>query len=266
MNLKKKNTAFSKKRIKSKSKPYPKKEKTHAKEGVRLNKFIANTGICSRREADKFIEAGVVTVNGVGVTKMGTRVKLTDEVKFNGKKLKSEALRYILLNKPKNYSGRINYTGHHTSVMLLIKNACKEKVYPVDKLNKLETGLLLFTNDTDIAKKLSSSKRNIKQIFQATLDKKLTQEDLEKIREGLFLNGKTIKFDSISYIKGKDKTEIGIENSIGGIKQIKKILERFKYKITKLDRVFFAGLTKKDLPRKHYRDLTQNEINILNRI
>ena len=205
MNLKKKNTAFSKKRIKSKYKPYPKKEKTHPKEGVRLNKFIANTGICSRREADKFIEAGVVTVNGVGVTKMGARVKLTDEVKFNGKKLKSEALRYILLNKPKNYSGRINYTGHHTSVMLLIKNACKEKVYPVDKLNKLETGLLLFTNDTDIAKKLSSSKRNIKQIFQATLDKKLTQEDLEKIREGLFLNGKTIKFDSISYIKGKDK-------------------------------------------------------------
>ena len=160
----------------------------------------------------------------------------------------------------------MNYSAHHSSVMFLIKNACKERIYPIDKLNKLETGLLLFTNDTELAKKLSSSKKNIKQIFQVTLDKKLTQEHLEKIREGLFLNGKTIKFDSISYIKGKNKTEIGIENSMGGIKRIKKILEKFNYQITKLDRVFFAGLTKKDLPRKYYRALTQNEINILKRI
>ena len=233
---------------------------------MRLNKFIANAGICSRREADKFIEAGVVKVNGVGVTEMGLRVSKTDEIKFNGQRLKSDPPRYVLLNKPKNYSGRVDSALSTTSVMQLIKQACKERVYPVDKLNKTETGLLLFTNDTDLAKKLGSSKKNIKEIYQITLDKNLSQVHLENIREGIFMNGRTINIDSISYINGKDKNEIGIENSNGGIKLVKQLFEKINFKIIKLDRVFLGGLTKKDLPRKHYRHLTQDEINILKRL
>tara|TARA_B110000003_G_scaffold274511_1_gene314677 strand:+ start:864 stop:1655 length:792 start_codon:yes stop_codon:yes gene_type:complete len=242
-------------------------EKRSSDDGkIRLNKFIANAGVCSRREADKFIEAGVVSVNGLGITEMGFRVSLTDEVKFNGQRLKSEKLRYILLNKPKNYSGRIDNQTSTTSVMQLIKSACKEKVLPVDKLNKIETGLLLFTNDTDLAKKLGRSKKNIKEIYQITLDKRLNQSDLENIRDGIFLNGRSVKLDLISYIKGKDKNELGIENSNGGIKSVKQVFERLNYNIVRLDRVFIGGLTKKDLPRKHYRHLTKEEINILRRL
>ena len=233
---------------------------------MRLNKFIANAGICSRREADKFIEAGVVTVNGVGVTEMGLRVSKTDEIKFNGQRLKSDTPRYVLLNKPKNYSGRVDSASSTTSVMQLINSACKERIFPVDKLNKTETGLLLFTNDTDLAKKLGASKKNIKEIYQITLDKNLSQVHLENIREGVFMNGKTIKLDSISYISGKDKNELGIENSNGGIKLVKALFEKLNYKVIKLDRVFLGGLTKKDLPRKHYRHLTQDELNILRRL
>ena len=233
---------------------------------TRLNKFIANAGICSRREADKFIEAGVVTVNGVGITEMGFRVNPTDEVKFNGQRLKSDPPRYVLLNKPKNYSGRVDSNTSTVSVMQLIRHACKEKIYPVDKLNKSEMGLLLFTNDTDLAKKLGGSKKNIKEILQITLDKSLSQTDLEKIREGIFMNGKTIKLDLISYINGKEKNELGVENSNGGIKLVKNLFEKIGYKLIKLDREFLGGLTKKDLPRKHYRHLSNEEINILKRL
>lgn len=233
---------------------------------MRLNKFIANAGICSRREADKFIEAGVVTVNGVGITEMGHRVSSNDIVKFNGQRLKSDTLRYVLLNKPKNYSGRVESRTATSSVMQLIAAACKEKVYPIDKLNKSETGLLLFTNDSDLAKKLTNKSQKVKAIYQITLDKNLTQTDLEKIREGFMIHGKTCSFDSISYIKNKDKNEIGIEHSRGGTKYVKNIFEKFNYQIIKLDRVFFGGLTKKDLPRKYYRHLTQEELNILKRL
>ena len=233
---------------------------------MRLNKFIANAGICSRREADKFIEAGVVTVNGVGVTEMGFRVSATDEVKFNGQRLKSDTPRYVLLNKPKNYSGRVDSGSNTVSVMQLVKQACKERLFPVDKLNKSETGLLLFTNDTDLAKKLGGSKKNVKEIYQITLDKNLSQTHLENIREGVFMNGRIIKLDSISYINGKDKNELGIENSNGGTKLVKQLFEKLGYRTVKLDRVFLGGLTKKDLPRKHFRHLTQDEINILRRL
>ena len=241
-------------------------KKSDGTEKTRLNKFIANTGICSRREADKFIEAGVVTVNGVGVTEMGLRINPTDEVKFNGQRLKSDTPRYVLLNKPKNYSGRIDSATSTVSVMQLIKPACRERIYPVDKLNKSETGLLLFTNDTALAKKLGRSKKNIKEIYQITLDKNLSQIHLENIREGLFINGRTVKLDLISYINGKDKNEIGIENSNGGIKLVKQSFEKLGYQTIKLDRVFLGGLTKKDLPRKHFRHLTQEEINVLRRL
>ena len=211
---------------------------------MRLNKFIANAGICSRREADKFIEAGVGSVNGEGVTEMGLRVSPTDKVKFNGQRLKSETPRYILLNKPKNYSGRIESGTQTTSVMSLVAPACKERVVPIDKLNKNDTGLLLFTNDTNLAKKLSNKSQSIKSIYQLTLDKSLIQNDLDNIKEGIFMNGRTHTFDSISYIKNKDKNEIGIEHNRGGIKYLKGIFEKLNYGITRLDRVFFGGLTK----------------------
>ena len=233
---------------------------------IRLNKFIANAGICSRREADKFIEAGVVTVNGIGVTEMGYKVIPTDIVKFNGQKLNSDTPRYILLNKPKNYSGRVDSASKTTSVMQLIQKACKERIYPIDKLNKMETGLLLFTNDTDLAKKITSIRQKIKAIYQLTLDKNLSQPHLENIREGIFINGRKVLLDSIAYLNGKDKNELGVENSIGGIKLIKQLFEKKGYKIIKLDRVFLGGLTKKYLPRKHYRHLSNEEINILKRL
>ena len=233
---------------------------------VRLNKFISNTGICSRRDADKFIEAGVVTVNGIGITEMGYRVSSTDTVKFNDQRLKSEPSRYVLLNKPKNYSGRIESGTQTTSVMSLISSACKEIIYPIDKLNKFETGLLLFTNDTTLAKKIGSRNQVIKSIYQITLDKNLSQIDLEKIREGVFMNGKSNTFNSISYIQNKEKKEVGVEHSRGGIKYIKEIFKKLNYSVTKLDRVFLGGLTKKNLPRKHYRHLSQEEINILKRL
>jgi len=233
---------------------------------IRLNKFIANAGICSRREADKFIEAGVVTVNGIGITEMGYKVSSIDIIKFNGQKINSETPRYVLLNKPKNYSGRIHSRTQTTTVMSLISSACKEKIYPIDKLNKHETGLLIFTNDTVLAKKLNNRNKSIKSIYQITLDKNLTQIDLEKIRTGLFNNGKKNTFDSISYIKNKAKNELGIEHSKGGIKYLKEIFEKLNYNIIKLDRVFFGGLTKKNLPRKHYRHLSKDEITILKRL
>lgn len=232
----------------------------------RLNKFIAHAGICSRREADKFIEAGLVTVNGVGVTQMGYRVSASDIVRFNGQKLKSETPRYVLLNKPKNYSGRIDSKTKTTSVMTLVASACKERIYPIDKLYKVETGLLLFTNDTDLAKKLSSKNQKIKSIYQITLQKNLIQKDLETIKEGVFINGRSYTFDSISYIQNKNKNEIGIEHSKGGTKYLKNIFEKLGYTIIRLDRVFFGGLTKKDLPRKHFRHLTEIELNILKRL
>ena len=246
-----------------------KKEKIQEKKTdgkVRLNKFISNAGICSRREADKFIQAGVVSVNGIGITEMGYRVNPTDVIKFNNQTLKSETLRYVLLNKPKNYSGRIDSGAKTASVISLISSACKEQIYPIDKLTKLETGLLIFTNDTVLTKKLASKKQPIKSIYQITLDKKLAQNDLEKIRSGIFINGKKNTLHSISYIKNKEKNEIGVEHNKGGIKYIKEIFKLLNYRITKLDRVFFGGLTKKNLPRKHYRNLSESEINILKRL
>jgi len=241
-------------------------QKTITDGKIRLNKFISNTGICSRREADKFIEAGVVSVNGIGITQMGYRVHPTDIIKFNNQKIKSETLRYILLNKPKNYSGRIDSGTKTASVMSLISSACKEQIYPIDKLTKLETGLLIFTNDTALAKKLASRNQILKSIYQITLEKNLTQHDLEKIRSGVFLNGKMKNFDTISYIQNKEKNEIGVEHSRGGTKHVKEVFKKLNYRITKLDRVFFGGLTKKNLPRKHYRNLTESEINILKRL
>ena len=229
-----------------------KNEKDINKKKIRLNKFISNSGICSRREADKFIEAGVVTVNGIAITKMGYKINPTDLVKFNSQKVKSETLRYVLLNKPKNYSVRESSTIQGKSVLSLVLSACKEKIYPIDRLNKSETGLLLFTNDTTLSKKIIEKNHRNKSIYQISLNKNLSNEDLNKIRNGVILNGKKHIFDSISHVKNKQKNEIGIENTQIGIKHIKEIFQKLNYTITKLDRVFFCGLSKKNLPLKTF--------------
>lgn len=248
--------------MKTHRKKYSKKEKTCTK--VRLNKFIANSGICSRREADKFIEAGVIKVNGVSVTEMGYKINASDNVKFNNETINSETARYILLNKPKNYSEKTKNIEKNS--INLVSSACKERIYPVDRLNNIETGLLLFTNDSDLKKKLSNKSLLVKSVYEITLDKNLILADFDKIKKGFFINGKKRYLDSISYVYKKPKNEIGIEHSFGGIPYIKNIFESLNYNIKKLDRVFFGGLTKKNLPRKKYRHLAKDEISILKRI
>ena len=233
---------------------------------MRLNKYIAHAGICSRREADTFIEAGVVKVNGKVITEMGYKVNTTDEVRFNNSRIKSQTPRYLLLNKPKNYSGRMENSPNKKDVFRLIKGACKESVLPTCRLGKNSTGLLLFTNDNLIAKKLSNPKKRVKEIYHLQLDKKLSAPDLKKIQNGLVIDGKKVMPDKISYIENKDKNEIGIEVSIGGIKGVNQTFEQLGYNVSWIDRVFFAGLTKKDLPRKKYRFLNIDEINLLKRI
>ena len=233
---------------------------------VRLNKFIANSGICSRREADKFIKAGVVEVNGVGIIEMGYKVSLTDVVKFNGSRIKAEKLRYVLLNKPKNFSSRNDNNDKIYSVNRLVEKTCKERIYPIDKLNKTDTGLLLFTNDVELSIRLTKKTKRIKTIYQIQLNKNLVQKDLEKIRSGVILDSRKYILDKISYLKGKEKSELGVEVSLGGVKLVKQLFTKLGYNVVRLDRVFFAGLIKKDLPRKHYRHLTNSEVNILKRI
>ena len=228
---------------------------------IRLNKFIANSGLCSRREADKFIEAGVVTVNGKGITELGHKVNPTDIIKFNNQKINAEQFRYLVLNKPKNYTTKIQNNKNILSVMNLISSSCKETIYPMDKLNKSETGLLIFSNDVDLLKKIGSKTKKIKSIYHIKLDKNLKQKDLEYIK-----NADKKKIDMISYIKNSKKNEVGVEHSFGGIKYIKEIFLNLNYKILQMDRVFLAGLTKKNLPRQHYRHLTKTEINILKRL
>ncbi|MBC8266381.1 MAG: rRNA pseudouridine synthase [Flavobacteriales bacterium] len=233
---------------------------------MRLNKYIAHAGICSRREADTFIQAGVVKVNGKVITQMGYKVKLTDEVKFNDAKIKSETLRYLLLNKPKNYSGRMENSPNKKDVFQLIKGACKEEIYPINRMGKNNTGLLFFTNDTELAKKLTNPKKRIKEIYHVSLDKDLKLTDLKKIQAGLIIASKKINIEKISYIENKEKNEIGIEITFGGTKLINQIFEQLKYNVSWIDKVFFAGLSKKDLPRKKCRFLTEDEINLLKRI
>ena len=239
-------------------------KKSFSNKKIRLNKFIANTGICSRREADKFIEAGVVTVNGKSITKMGSLISLTDVIRFNNEILKTDTSRYILLNKPKNYS--LSNSKKEKTIKHLLKNACKEEIYPIDKLHKTESGLLLLTNDYDLLKKLSKKNQKIKVIYQITLNKKLTQKDLDIIKNETVKNFGGNLITNISYITNEEKNVIGIETKKGATNFIKKRFEKLDYTITGLDRVFIAGLTKKNLPRKHYRHLSKKEISILKRL
>ena len=232
---------------------------------IRLNKYISNSGICSRREADKFIEAGIVSVNGKVITQMGFKVNRNDIIKFNDSIIKNQKLKYLLLNKPKNYTSSFKDAYKKNSVISLIKGKCKENLFSIGKLNKKSTGLLLFSNDNDLNKKLTKKSLRIKSIYQATLNRNLVDVDLKKIKEKKW-NELGIKINEISYSNLKDKKEIGLE-IIGPTKNVvEKIFDKFNYQTTKVDRVYYAGLTKKNLARKESRFLTEEEVSILKRL
>lgn len=231
---------------------------------IRLNKFIANSGVCSRREADTLIASGTITVNGKIVTELGTKISPTDTVHYDNQRLSTEKLRYILLNKPKDYITTSTDPRERKTVMLLIRDACRERVYPVGRLDRNTTGVLLFTNDGKLAKKLTHPRYGIKKIYHVELDKALTANDLNKIREGIELDDGFIKVDTIEYIlDGKSKKEIGIELHSGKNRIVRRIFEQLDYQVVKLDRVSFAGLTKKNLQRGKWRFLDEKEVNFL---
>ena len=229
-------------------------------EGIRLNKYISNAGICSRREADVYIASGNAQVNEKVITEMGYKVKPTDIVKFDGSVISPETKRYLLLNKPKNYITSTDDEKGRKTVLELIANACNERLYPVGRLDRNTTGLLMFTNDGDMIKKLTNPKHPVKKLYHVSLDKKLALADLQKISDNLTIEDKRVFVDEISYIANESKSEIGIQINSGRNKIIQKIFEHFRYKVVKLDRVVFADLTKKNLPRGRYRMLTTQEV------
>ena len=231
---------------------------------VRLNKFIANAGICSRREADELILAGVISVNGKVVTELGLRVGPNDGVKYGDQTIRAEKSVYLVLNKPKDFITTLDDPMNRRTVMSLVSNACKERIFPVGRLDRNTTGLLLFTNDGDLAKILTHPKHLNKKIYHVYTDKNVKREDLEKIQAGFQLDDGFIKADAVSYV-GDQSKQIGIELHSGRNRIVRRIFEHFGYNVKKLDRVFFAGLTKKDLPRGKWRFLTEDEINILKR-
>ncbi len=229
-------------------------------DGIRLNKFISNSGICSRREADTYIEHGSVTVNGKLVTEMGYKVKPGDEVRFDGTLISPEKKRYILLNKPKNYITTMDDDRGRKTVMDLVEGATKERIYPVGRLDRMTTGLLLFTNDGELAKKLTHPKHNVRKLYHASLDRKLDLSDLEKLRGDVIIEGRKVFIDAVSYVEGQARSEVGIEIHSGRNRIVRKIFEHVGYKVVKLDRVIFAGMTKKNLPRGRWRELTTQEV------
>lgn len=228
--------------------------------GMRLNKYIANSGMCSRRDADIYISAGNVQVNGQVVTEMGYKVKLTDEVKFDGRRVNPEKKEYVLLNKPSGFFVTGSLEKGDRTVMGLISGASKSKLSPVGKLDTRASGLLLFTNDGTLAKNLSTPKNGLRQIYHVELDKNLDHEDLEKIRAGVLLEDGKVNVNEISYIENQPKRQVGIEMKSTKPHIVQRLFKKLDYEIVKLDRVVYGGLTKKDLPRGRYRHLTQQEI------
>ncbi|MDR3696264.1 pseudouridine synthase [Mucilaginibacter sp.] len=228
---------------------------------IRLNRYISNAGICSRRKADELIAAGVVSVNGVVISELGHKVDpLKDEVRYNGEMLKREKMVYVLLNKPKDYITTTEDPHERRTVMNLVEKASKERIYPIGRLDRNTTGLLLMTNDGDLADKLSHPRNNIVKLYQVELSKSLTQGDLNKITYGLELEDGLIKPDSVSYVSGGSKREVGIQIHSGKNRIVRRIFEHLGYEVVKLDRVVYANLTKKDLPRGRWRYLDESEI------
>ena len=240
-----------------------KEENFDPNEPVRLNKFLANAGVCSRREADEFIQAGVVTVNGEVVTELGSKVMRTDEVRFHGEPVTLEKKVYVLLNKPKDYVTTSDDPQQRKTVMDLVKNACTERIYPVGRLDRNTTGVLLLTNDGDLASKLTHPKFLKKKIYHVHLDKAVTAHDMQQIAEGITLEDGEIKADAIEYASDTDKKQVGIEIHSGKNRIVRRIFESLGYKVMKLDRVQFAGLTKKNVRRGDWRYLTEEEVDRL---
>ena len=240
-----------------------KEENIDPTEPLRLNKFLANAGVCSRREADEFIQAGLVTVNGEVVTELGTKILRTDEVKFHDAPVTLEKKVYVLLNKPKDYVTTSDDPQQRKTVMDLVKDVCPERIYPVGRLDRNTTGVLLLTNDGDLASKLTHPKFLKKKVYHVHLDKNLTSHDMDQIREGITLDDGEIKADAIEYADDRDKSQVGIEIHSGKNRIVRRIFESLGYRVTKLDRVQFAGLTKKNLRRGDWRFLTEKEVDML---
>lgn len=233
------------------------------KDVVRLNRFIANSGVCSRREADTLIQAGVVTVNGEVVTELGTKVNIhDDDIRFNGERLKGEEKVYLIMNKPKGYVTTASDPHAEKTVIDLLKG-CSSRVYPVGRLDKNTTGVLLLTNDGEIAERLTHPSYDKKKIYQVSLDRELSEEDYHKILEGISLADGDIKADELEFIDANDRRKIGIEIHSGKNRIVRRIFDSLGYTVKALDRVYFAGLTKKGLKKGEWRYLTDGEINIL---
>lgn len=230
---------------------------------VRLNKFLSNAGVCSRRDADEYIQAGLITVNGNIVTELGTKIKRSDVVRFNNEPVTLEKKVYVLLNKPKDYVTTSDDPQNRKTVMDLVRGACRERIYPVGRLDRNTTGVLLLTNDGELASKLTHPKYKKKKIYHVYLDHNVTAADMQKIADGIRLDDGEVHADAIEYTSATDKKQIGIEIHSGRNRIVRRIFESLGYHVTKLDRVYFAGLTKKNLARGQWRYLTQEEVNYL---
>jgi 23S rRNA pseudouridine2605 synthase len=246
-------------RPKSDTKPTQNVSKPIKSDDIRLNKYISNSGVCSRRDADIYIQSGNVKVNGEVIIEMGYKVKPGDVVNFDGKTLIPEKKEYILLNKPKNFTTSEDEIDHK-NVLELVRGATKSNIQPIGRMDKNTTGLLVFTNDTDMIRKFSLPNQKSPKIYQVSLDRNLKFEDLEKISGGVTLDGHRLYIDEISYIEDQPKTEIGLKLRTPNVKVVRAIFESFNYNVLKIDRVAFAGLTKKNLPRGNWRFLTEQEI------
>lgn len=241
----------------------------HPEGAMRLNKYIAHAGICSRREADELIAAGSVKVNGKVVTEMGYQVMPGDEVQYGGEKLRSERLRYFLLNKPKGFITTTDDPQERRTVMMLMDGCCAERIYPVGRLDRATTGLLLFTNDGELAKKLTHPSTQVYKIYQVELNKPVTKEDMKRLLDGIELEDGPMHVDDIQYAavgKTIDKRVVGVELHSGRNRIVRRLFEALGYEVHKLDRTVFAGLTKKDLPRGRWRELTEKEVGYLKMI
>jgi 23S rRNA pseudouridine2605 synthase len=238
-------------------------ESTSGQPAIRLNRYIASTGICSRREADQYITAGLVSVNGKVVNKLGVKVLPEDVVRFNGKILKDEKKVYVLMNKPKDCITTVEDPGRKKTVMDIIGKDLSERIYPVGRLDRNSTGVLLLTNDGELTLRLTHPSYNKKKIYHVFLNRNLTRSDLKRIADGIELDDGFIKPDVIQYVDENDKTQVGIELHSGKNRIVRRIFEALDYRIKKLDRVYFAGLTKKGLQRGQWRYLTTKEINML---
>lgn len=241
-------------------KPNQAAKRPKVKDEIRLNKYISNSGACSRRDADIYIQSGNVKVNGIPVVEMGYMVKPGDVVNFDGAILTPERKEYILLNKPKNFTTALDEGQEFRNVLELVKGSTTSKIAPIGRMDKNTTGLLLFTNDTDMIRKFTLPNQKSSKIYQVSLDKNLKFEDLEKINKGVVIDGHRVFVEDVSYIEDQPKSEIGLKLRSSNVKVVRSIFESFSYDVLRIDRVAFAGLTKKNLPRGNWRMLTEQEI------